>query len=469
MLRAAAAAISVVALIAAAAMTGSASAARSKIGEVGTTDAPSVRATEDFLFQLQDMDAQLLNALLVNGDTTVHVPRLTSEGLYDRDRQAADGDLQAATTALAGDQDALKQLHAVVDTFGRYQAQAVRTLDADEREGGTVAGGAPGDVISDYLGGHAILFGADGQGGLMQAATALEARSAQAIDDSASAASGALNWVTAGFVLFGLMLLSCLVGLQTFLFLRFHRRVNPALAAATLVALIFAVGGAASAGRAAGDFRIAKSDAFDSVLALSQARAVSSGINADESRWLLVHDQPDQRNRFEQSFQAGEQRIVALRTTDVAVYGDTLNRVTKQTDAADLPSTLSTGSAFGTEFRNITFDGEMQKAYTAFADYDVYIQDDSRLRSMPLATPQELKAAIDFDTNADSPGSSDRAFNEYTKALDELIGLNQDRFDTSMPAAHDGIATWTWLPWLLAVFVIGLTLLGLRPRLAEYR
>jgi len=167
--------------------------------------------------------------------------------------------------------------------------------------------------------------------------------------------------------------------------------------------------------------------------------------------------------------QAGEQRIVALRTTDVAVYGDTLNRVTKQTDAADLPSTLSTGSAFGTEFRNITFDGEMQKAYTAFADYDVYIQDDSRLRSMPLATPQELKAAIDFDTNADSPGSSDRAFNEYTKALDELIGLNQDRFDTSMPAAHDGIATWTWLPWLLAVFVIGLTLLGLRPRLAEYR
>ncbi|MFL6115711.1 MAG: hypothetical protein ACJ786_30845 [Catenulispora sp.] len=469
MLRAAGAAIGVAALIAAAVMTGSASDARSRIGEVGTTDAPSVRATEDFLFQLQDMDAQLLNALLVNGDQSVRVPRPTSEGLYDRDRQAADGDLQAATAALAGDRDALNQLHAVVDAFGRYQAQAVRTLDADEREGGTVAGGAPATVIADYLDGHAILFGGDGQGGLMQAATTLEARSAQAIDDSGSAAEGSLDWTTAGFVLFGLGLLSALAALQSFLFLRFHRGMNPAVAAATLVALILAVGGAASAGSAAADFHTAQSDAFDSVLALGHARAVSSGMNADESRWLLVHDQPDQRARFERSFQTGEQQIVGLPGTDPTAYSDTLDRVVKNTETPDLPSALSAGSAFGTEFRNITFDGELQKADTAFANYDVYIQDDTHLRSMALATPGELKAAIDFDTNADSPGSSDRAFNDYAEALDDLIQLNQDRFDSSMPAARAGIATWTWLPWLLAVFVIGLTLLGLRPRLAEYR
>lgn len=469
MLRAAAAALGVAALIAAAVMTGSASDVRSEIGKVGTTDAPSVRATEDFIFQLQDMDAQLLNALLVNGDTSVHVPRLTSEGLYDRDRQVADGDLQAATTALAGDQDALNQLHAVVDTFGRYQAQAVRTLNDDEHEGGAVAGGAPGDVIADYVGGHAILFGTDGQGGLMKAATALEARGAQAIEDSASVTEGSLDWLTAGFVLFGLLLLGGLAGLQIFLFLRFHRRVNPALAAATLVTLIFTVGGAAAADGAAADFHTATSDAFDSVLALSQARAVSSGVNADESRWLLAHDQPDQRSRFEQSFQAGEQRIVALPDREIAAYGETLDRVTKTTDAADLPSTLAADGAFGAEFRNITFDGETQKAYTAFADYDVYIQDDARLRAMPLASPHDLEAAIDFDTDADTPGSSDRAFNDYAKALDDLIGLNQAHFDSSMPAARDGIGTWTWLPYVLALLMIGLTLLGLRPRLAEYR
>lgn len=469
MLRAAAAAIGTVALIAAAVMTGSASDARSGIGEVGATEAPSVRATEDFVFQLQDMDAQLLNALLVNGDTSVHVPRPASESLFDRDRRAADGDLQAATTALAGNQDALNQLHAVVDTFGQYQAQAVRTLYADEHEGGAVAGEAPADVIADYLAGHAILFGGDGRGGLMRAATALEARSARAIDDSAAAAESSLGWVAAGFALFGLLLLSGLTGLQIFLFRRFHRRMNPALAAATLAALVFTIGGAVAAESASADFRTAESDAFDSVLALSQARAVSSGMNADESRWLLVRDQPDQRSRFEQSFRAGEQQIAALPAPDVADYGVTLDRVTKQTDVAGLLSTLSAGSAFGTEFRNITFDGEMQKAYAAFTGYVDYIQDDTRLRAMPLASPQDRKAAIDFDTNADTPGTSDRAFNDYAKALDDLIGLNQDRFDSAMPAARDGIATWTWLPYGLALLVLGLTVLGLRPRLAEYR
>ena len=78
-LRAAVAAAGVLALVAAVVLTGAASGARNQISTVGNTDAPSVRAADDFLFRLQDMDAQLVNALLVNGDTQVHVPRADIE------------------------------------------------------------------------------------------------------------------------------------------------------------------------------------------------------------------------------------------------------------------------------------------------------------------------------------------------------------------------------------------------------
>lgn len=471
LLRAAAAATGVLALVAAFVLTGSASQARSRISTVRTTDAPSVRATDDFLFRLQDMDAQLVNALLVNGDTEVHVPRGTSEALYDADRKLADGDLEAATVALAGDQPALNQLHSVSDDFGQYQAQATRTLADDERTGGTVAGAAPAAVFADYLAGHALLFGDDDNGGLMKSATDLEKSSRDAIDSSASSVNDALDTAEAEFVIFGLVLAGGLVCLQLFVFRRFKRVLNPALIAATLAALALTVGGSVGAAVAGNDFQTAKSAAFDSVLALSEADATSAGINSDESRWLLAQNYPGQRSEYEASFLRGENAIAGLAgTTDVGSYAELLNNVTDGQNLDNLNRTpLTPASSFGQEFTNITFPGEDQQAMAAFAAYNTYVQDDAHLRTMPMGTPAQLKAAIDFDTNADTPGTSDQAFNTYSRALGDVIANNESHFESSMPKAQNGIGVWTWLPYVLVLLMIGLTLLGLRPRLTEYR
>ena len=472
LLRAAAAAAGVLALIAAVVLSGAASGARSQISTVENTDAPSVRATDDFLFQLQDMDAQLVNALLVNGDSTVTVPRGTSEGLYDRDRKAADGDLETATAALAGNQSALDQLHAVSDAYGEYQAQAARTFADDERDGGTVAGAAPISVFLDYQNDHMLLFGgSDDTGGLMKAATDLEAASKSAISASASSTTGALNSVLAEFLIFGALLVGVLLALQVLLFRRFHRVLNPVLAAATAVALVFMIGGAVGAAGAAEDFHTAKSDAFDSVLALSEANATSAGINSDESRWLLARNYPVQREEFVQSFYRGENAIADVPAkNDPASYAAALNQELGTRTVDTLAQTpMTQNSSFGKEFANITFPNEAQEALTAFTAYTTYIQDDSQLRAMAMDTPAEMKAAIDFDTNADSPGSSDQAFNAYSKALGNVIALNESHFESAMPAAKNGIGTWTWLPYVLSLLLIGLTVLGLRPRLTEYR
>jgi hypothetical protein len=470
-LRAAAAAVGVLAVVAALVLSGSASGARSEISTVGKTDAPSVRATDDFLFQLQDMDAQLVNALLVNGDQNVHVPRATSEGLYDRDRKAADGDMEKATVALAGNTAALDQLHNVSDAFGQYQAQATRTLAEDEREGGTVAGTAPAAVLADYQADHTVLFGSDGRSGLMKAATDLETASKDAIASSASQVDSSLTTVGVEFVIFGVLLAGGLGVLQVFVFRRFRRVVNPALAAATVVALVFLVGGAVSASDASANFHTAKSDAFDSVLALSEANALSAGINSDESRWLLTHDQPSLSTQFQQSFLQGENAIADVPGGNgIPAYADALKREADARTADNLDQTpMTKDSSFGAEFKNITFPTEGDKAFTAFADYNAYIQDDAKLRAMPLDTPAGLKTAIDFDTNADTPGSSDQTFNTYSSALGDVITLNESHFESAMPAAENGIGTWAWLSYVLAVLLIGLTVLGLRKRLNEYR
>ncbi len=465
------AAAGVLAIIAAVVLTTAASGVRDRISTVGDTDAPSVRATDDFLFRLQDMDAQLVNALLVNGDSQVHVPRAASEALYETDRKTADLDLENATVALAGDQTALKQLHTVSDDFGQYQAQAVRTLADDERVGGPVAGAAPAAVFADYQNGHDLLFGGDDKGGLMKAAADLEKSSRDAIDSSASSASRSLNTVIGEFLLFGVLLVGGLTVLQVYVFRRFKRTVNPALAGATVVALVLMIGGAAGTAAAAADFHTAKNDAFDSVLALSEANATSAGINADESRWLLAHDTPGPRSDYQQSFFRAEQAIADVPGgTDITTYAGAVYQEQKARTVDDLSQTSMTrNSSFGEEFHNITFPGEAEAALKAFDAYNTYLQDDVQLRSMPLNTPVGLKAAIDFDTNADTVGSSDQAFNAYSQALGDVITLNEAQFESSMPAAKSGIGTWTWLPYVLTALLIGLTVLGLRPRLNEYR
>jgi hypothetical protein len=470
-LRAVVAAIGVVAVIAAVVLTTAASGARSQISTVGDTDAPSVQATNDFLFKLQDMDAQLVNALLVNGDQSVHVPRSKSEALYDQDRQAANADLENATVALAGNTDDFTRLHDVTDTFGQYQAQATRTLADDEKGGSDIAGATPATVFADYMGDYNILFGATGDGGLMSAAKTLELDSKTAIDSSANSVTSSLDAVVAEFLVFGVLLAGGLVVLQVFLFRRFHRKVNPALIGATVIALIFMIGGAAGTAGASEDFHTAKSSAFDSVLALGEANALSAGINSDESRWLLAHEEPAQRDQFTASFLVGENAVADVPNGDnINDYAGALNQEAAKRTADNLDQTpMTQKSSFGEEFHNITFPNEPEKALDAFTAYNTYIQDDQKLRVMPMDTPEDIKAAIDYDTNADTPGTSDQTFNAYSKALADVSAINMDHFQSAMPASKSGIGTWTWLPYLLAVLLVGLTVLGLRPRLNEYR
>ena len=80
-----------------------------------------------------------------------------------------------------------------------------------------------------------------------------------------------------------------------------------------------------------------------------------------------------------------------------------------------------------------------------------------------------LLAAVEFDTGT-APGQSDWAFNQYSAALTSVITINHDAFSRAVQAGQAGTSAWTGVfPAAGVVLIVVLTVIGVRPRLAEYR
>ena len=265
-------------------------------------------------------------------------------------------------------------------------------------------------------------------------------------------------WLVAAL---GVVLLASVAGLQVYLAARYRRLLSPALAAATLAGLGLVIAGSAQLAAEAGHLRVAKVEAFDSISALTQARAVSYDANADESRYLV---DPGRAARYQQAFLTKSQRLADVGNAGIFGYDAALAADIRayQANHAD----VRFGGYLGAEFRNITFPGERAAAERALADYQVYERDDRALRAMAKTNPL---AAVEFDTGT-APGQSDWAFNQYSAALTSVITINQDAFSRAVQAGQAGTSGWTGVfPAAGVLLIVVLTVIGVRPRLAEYR
>jgi hypothetical protein len=207
--------------------------------------------------------------------------------------------------------------------------------------------------------------------------------------------------------------------------------------------------------------RVAKKDAFTSILALTQARAVSYDANADESRYLV---DPDRADQYQQAFLAKSQQLVDLTSATLANWDQRLGDAIQayQRDNND----VGWGGFFGTEFRNITFVGERAEAENALLRYQAYQLDDRRIRA--LATSGNLAGAIAFCTSY-APGDSNYAFDQYDRALAALIATNQHAFDQAVGDGKSELGGWTVSLWIGCVLLLALLWAGVWPRLAEYQ
>lgn len=477
--------IVVVAVAAGVAAAPLAAVARGRVASVVRADAPSVQAAGDFRLRVADMDAQLADILLVHDDTSLSIRRADGMRLYEADRAAADADLTAATAVLAGNDAAQRTLRNVSDLFGTYQEKAVRTMELDELAHLTTAGNAPANVLGAYRNALAVLEGANGtgatpqpvpsdQGSLLAQAGLLQRQSSEAIQRSTASAQRILGIAHLVTGLTGTALIVLLAVFQIGLYRKFHRILNPFILAASIAAVLLLAGGSAAFTGTSSDLRGATSDAFGSIQALTDAKALAYDANADESRWLL---DPTDGEHYEADFLAKSQDIAGVDGPDVPDDVATmLNgyepalRADLESGGGDAGNQLHPGSAFGTEFRNITYPGEKDAALEAMAAYDAYQRGDSQLRSgYDLHSPARLRQAIDFDTDVRTPASSDAMFGAFSDRLDQVIAINQQAFDASSARALAGLAPMAWEPYAEAGAILVFVGLGLRRRVAEYR
>jgi hypothetical protein len=428
---------------------------RGEFQAMGQQDAPEANATTGLYFALNDMDAQVANVLLVGGDTALAASQSRDLATYASDRTAADQDLEQATVSEAGDTAAEHQLSLVLDRTGQYEALAADALLAS-KQAHSAAGRAPAAAVAYYQQATDLM-----QAGILPAVASLANVSAARLDAAYQGGKTATGTGIAWVIVLGVLLAAALIALQFHLAVRFRRLVNPALAAATVLAIAFAAVTAARLSAQSGHLHVAKQDAFDSVQALTLARAVSYDANADESRFLA---DPRRAARYQQAFLSKSQQIASVGRVSISGYDAALAADIKayQRDNSD----VRFGGYLGAEFRNITFPGERQAAVAALLAFQRYERDDRTLRALAA---KDLAAAVGYDIGT-APGQSDWAFSQYDAALSSVIAVNSTAFTAAISDGEDGAVGWELgLPAIGLVLVAALTFAGVRPRLAEYR
>jgi hypothetical protein len=392
---------------------------------IGRVAEPTVVAASDLYLALNDMDAQLANVLMVGDERGLGFTRQQALDLYEQRRHQADQDLQRVA-AIAGDPGTVRNL---LDGLGRYEALAARTILLDE-QAHHLAGQPPAGALDSYRQAVDLL-----KAEVLPAAQSLTDRYAKDLEDAYQQRHGEALLVGTLAGGLGLVLLGALALVQYSLLRRFRRLVNPLLLLGTVLALVLTVSGAIVLRLAAEDLRVAKKDAFDSLLVLNQARAVSYDANADESRYLV---DPARASQYQQAFLAKSQRLVALDGARLDSYDGALDDALRayQGDHTD----IRWYGFFGTEFRNITFTGERTAAEDTLLAYQTYQRDDRRIRQ--LNGSGRLRAAIAFCTSF-APGDSNYAFDRYDKALSKLTDINQHAFDEAIGSGTSRLAGWT--------------------------
>jgi hypothetical protein len=422
---------------------------------IGRQTAPVVEASTDLYLRLNDMDAQTANILLVGSAKNLGFTRAQALSIFQSDRHQASIDLQEASAEATVDPAAAQSIRDLLDALGSYEALAAQVTMVSG-QGNQLPGKPSPTALALYTKATNLL-----RTQLLPASQDLTNRNAAILQNTYATDRGkavtARNWV----FLIGVAVLVAVIALQVYLARRFHRWINPAMAAATLIAAVLAISGVRLTSSEAQDLYVAKVEAFNSILPLDQARAVSYDANADESRYLV---DPGLAAQYQQSFLTKTLELVNLRGAGIYTFDKrfaaALNAYDKNNNDIDWYG------YWGAEFRNITFPGERQAAELSLKRFQVYELDDRHLRE--LNDTGHLVASIAFDTSY-NPGESNWAFGQYDNAQVKVIDINLNAFSQAIKDGLHALDGWTVIPAVAGLAVLGLLLLGLRGRLAEYR
>jgi len=380
---------------------------RGAMQAIGKDSAPSIIAAQSIKTSLADMDADVANELLGAKD-----------GDYDYQRKkAATALIEAAKNITYGDAEQ-KPIEAIQVNLGIYEAKVQYARDLWEW-------GDAGYVDAYRAAAH--VMDAD----LLPQADNLDRANNDQLQATYKSQSGESIASLVFLLVMAAALVGALVAIQAYLNRKMRRILNPMLALATVLALGFVLYTVGILAAERSDLKVAKEDAFDSIHALWQAKAVAYAANTDESRYLL-----DTKH-------AGEHGLRFIEKANLLKSG-----------------------YLATELSNITFEGEKEAANRAVESWDKYLEIDRQIRS--LETQGKHTAAIALCIGND-PGQSNWAFNEFDRAIDTTLKINQDQFDASVREGFSTLSNFEIKAGIVTLIIALLSFFGLLQRIQEYR
>lgn len=419
--------------------------ARDGLNVIGHTAGPQVVATADLYFALSDMDAQVANTLLTGRDTGLGAGRQAMLDRYEERRSQADNAVLQAADLAGGDATGQMTVRALLDGLGRYERLAARAMVLDE-QAGHEAGPPPREVLDVYRQATDLM-----RLDLLPKAYNLTLDSGTIVRHAYMAELSAVQTGRFWVGLAGALALVVLVALQIFLSRGFRRTLNLPLLAATVVTAGLTLAAVLVLQHEGDALTDAKEDGFNSVLALSQARAIGNTMHGDESRYLL---DPERADTYEQVYLDKSQAVLY-------VPGGNLDKYYAAVDAgvAAFPGKADFLGFYGSEASRVTLRGQRDAIAEVLKRYQAFQHNDQQIRQN-VANGQRRSAI---------QGAMGSAFGTYDEALVRLTTLHRDAFDSAVRDGDRSLGGWNLIPPGAALAAILLILIGVRPRLAEYR
>lgn len=258
----------------------------------------------------------------------------------------------------------------------------------------------------------------------------------------------------------GLTMIFLLVYIQFYLSWRFRRRLSPPLIVATIAVTVFTHHLYTALLESSEQLRIAKEDAYDSLILLSDARSHAYAALADQSRTLF---DPKNAEEYQKDF--------VFNTGRVAHLEKGLDYATVISQAQDLQRRKKKMSVHGfdgllaDELENVTFDGEAQDVLDALRYYSQYEEYNDKLQKMVKdgALDDAIRTCVGF-----APDQRMFLFSRFDDAVGQALKVNREKWSSAATlslAKLDGLVSGSFL---VSVLVLVCVCAGLFPRIDEY-
>jgi hypothetical protein len=435
--------------------------AREGLDVLGDSAGPQAMATTELYLALADMDARMADVLLMGTDHDLGSGREDALEHYESSRAQANEALLQAASLTEGDTVEELNVQAVLDGMGTYEQLATEArLINDE------AAAPPGDVDEAALESYR-------QATRLMHTELLPKAFNLGLDSSAivranheeGQASVAIGLVWVGVV--GVVAVASLIALQLYLRVRFRRRFNAFLLGATAGTVVLTAGVVLALTTSGGHQSRAKEEGLDAAMALARAGAIATDMQADQSRYL---GDPVLADNYQQTYLDRAQAVLFRPASNLDDYYEQIDGVVDSypelpgSDGADEedPGTLG---YLGQRAQDALLPGQEEALADVLTAYDALQDQDEAMRA--AAMEGDLEGAI--DERMGIAHSEDGVFREYVVALDDLTELHQGAFTEGIERGDRALSPWTWALPVGTLALLALVVLGVRPRLAEYR